>query len=152
MELFPLPPALVVGSEACPSQATPLCCSSKSPNVNSGAPLELTSPPAAPYTTLPKQLWRNTTKTHRQCPKKFIAALSVQALGLPHGALDVQGTHVLPVLLQQGHQEVDGQVDVVDEFVLRHLHVTHGHGQTEHLGTAQRGHAHAEAHSKNPRP
>lgn len=59
----------------------------------------------------------------------------VEALGFPHGALDVQSSHILPVLLQQGHQEVDGQVDVVDELILCHLHVTDSHSQTEHLGT-----------------
>lgn len=34
----------------------------------------------------------------------------VQAVGLAHGALDVQALHVLPVLLQQRHQEVDGHL------------------------------------------
>ena len=54
--------------------------------------------------------------------------------GLPYGALDIHGTHVLPVLLQQGHQEADDQVNFGDEFVLGHLHVTDSHSQTEHWG------------------
>lgn len=35
---------------------------------------------------------------------------SVQAVGLAHGGLDVEGLHVLPVLLKQGDQEVDGHL------------------------------------------
>lgn len=57
----------------------------------------------------------------------------VETLGLSHGALDVEGTDVLPVLLQQRHQEVNRQVDVVHQLFLRHLHVTHCHRQTQHL-------------------
>lgn len=57
----------------------------------------------------------------------------IKALGFAHGALDVQGTDVLPVFLQQRHQEVDCQVDVVNELVLRHLHVSDSYSQTEHL-------------------
>ena len=34
------------------------------------------------------------------------------ALDLAHGALDVEGLDVLPVLLEEGNEEVDGQVDV----------------------------------------
>lgn len=57
----------------------------------------------------------------------------VEALGFSHGALDVEGTHVLPVLFEQWHQEVDGQVDVVHQLIFCHLDVSDGHGQTEHL-------------------
>ncbi len=35
---------------------------------------------------------------------------SVQTVGLAHGRLDVEAAHVLPVLLQQRHQEVDGHL------------------------------------------
>ena len=35
-----------------------------------------------------------------------------QALGLAHGRLEVQGADVLPVLLQQRHQEVDAHLTV----------------------------------------
>ena len=41
--------------------------------------------------------------------------------------------HVLPVLLQQRHQEVHRQVDVLDELLLTHLHVAHGDAETEDL-------------------
>ena len=45
----------------------------------------------------------------------------------------MQTLHVLPVLLQQGHQEVHGQVDVLHELLLTHLHVTHGDAEAENL-------------------
>ena len=57
----------------------------------------------------------------------------IKTLGFAHCALNVEGTHVLPVLLQQRHKEVDSQVDVVNKLILRHLHVSHSHSQTEHL-------------------
>lgn len=55
----------------------------------------------------------------------------MKTLGFSHGALDVEGTYVLPVLLEQRDQEVDGQVDVVHQLLLCHLYVTHR--QTQHL-------------------
>ena len=57
----------------------------------------------------------------------------IQPLDLSHGGLDVEALHVLPVLLQQRHQEVHGQVDVLDKLLLTHLHVTHGDAEAEHL-------------------
>ena len=57
----------------------------------------------------------------------------VEALGFAHGALDVQGTHVLPILLQKRHQEVDSQVNIVDQLILCHLHMAHSNSQTKHL-------------------
>ena len=58
---------------------------------------------------------------------------SVQSLRLPHGALDVKTLDILPVLLQQRHQEVHGQMDVLDQLLLGHVHVTHGDTETQHL-------------------
>jgi len=57
----------------------------------------------------------------------------VDALGLTHGGLDVSRLEVLPVLLQQGHQEVDGQVDVLTKVFLVHLDVTDAGTQAQHL-------------------
>lgn len=57
----------------------------------------------------------------------------MEVLGLPHGALDIHSMCILPVL-QQGHEEADNQVNFGDEFVLRHLHATVSHSQTEHWG------------------
>jgi len=45
----------------------------------------------------------------------------------------VQGLDILPVLLQERHQEVHGQVDVLDELLLGHPDIADGHGQTENL-------------------
>ena len=45
----------------------------------------------------------------------------------------MQGLDVLPVLLQERHEEVHGQVDVLDELLLGHPDVADSHGQTEDL-------------------
>ena len=58
---------------------------------------------------------------------------SVKSLDRSHGRLDVQGLHVLPVLLQQGDEEVHGEMDVLDELLLSHPHVADSHGETENL-------------------
>ena len=58
---------------------------------------------------------------------------SVKSLNRSHGGLDVQGLHVLPVLLQQGDEEVHGEMDVLDELLLSHPDIADGHGQTEDL-------------------
>ena len=63
----------------------------------------------------------------------IISHYSVQPLDLAHGGLDVQALHVLPVLLQQRHQEVHRQVDILDELLLPHLHVAHGDAEAENL-------------------
>lgn len=57
----------------------------------------------------------------------------IEALGFSHGALDVQSPHVLPVLLQKRHEEVDSQVNVVHKLIFCHLNVSDGNSQTEHL-------------------
>ena len=58
---------------------------------------------------------------------------SVQPLDLSHGGLDVETLHVLPVLLQQGDEEVHGEMDVLDKIVLSHTHVPNSNRQAEHL-------------------
>ena len=45
----------------------------------------------------------------------------------------MEGLDVLPVFLQQGDEEVHGQVDVLGELLLRHGNVAHCHVETEHL-------------------
>jgi hypothetical protein len=52
---------------------------------------------------------------------------------LTHGRLQVQRLDVLPVLLQQRDEEVDGQHDVGNQLILSHLEVTDGNTQTEDL-------------------
>ena len=57
----------------------------------------------------------------------------VEALGGRHGSLDGQATDVLPALLQQGDQVVDGQHDVADQLFLVHADVSDGDTHAEHL-------------------
>ena len=45
----------------------------------------------------------------------------------------MEGLHVLPVLLQQGDEEVHGQVHVLSQLLLRHLHVADGNVKAEDL-------------------
>ena len=47
----------------------------------------------------------------------------VEPLRFAHGGLDVQTLDVLPVLLQQRHEEVHGEADVLHQLLLRHVHV-----------------------------
>ena len=47
----------------------------------------------------------------------------VKPLRFAHGGLDVQTLDVLPVLLQQRHEEVHGEADVLHQLLLRHVHV-----------------------------
>jgi hypothetical protein len=67
----------------------------------------------------------------------FISSLRtkslVDALNLAHSALDVERTNVLPALLQQGDQEVDGQVEVSLQLFRGHLNVTDGNTQAQNL-------------------
>jgi hypothetical protein len=54
-------------------------------------------------------------------------------LHLAHGRLDVQGLDVLPVLLEERHQEVDSNVDVGEKLLLGHLDVANSGVQAEGL-------------------
>ena len=45
----------------------------------------------------------------------------------------MEGLDVLPVLLQQGHQEVHGQVDVLSQLLLSHLDIANGNIQAQNL-------------------
>merc|ERR1719188_2229510 len=55
---------------------------------------------------------------HRKSPvlTSRIQCILVKSLDWTHGGLDVETLDVLPVLLQQGDQEVHGQVNVLDQF------------------------------------
>ena len=57
----------------------------------------------------------------------------VEPLDLAHGGLDVKRPHVLPVLLQKRDQEVHGQMDVLDQLLVRHADVSDGDGETKDL-------------------
>jgi len=53
--------------------------------------------------------------------------------GLAHGRLQMKRLHVLPVLLQQGDQEVDGQHGVGQKLIFGHLDVANGDTQAQDL-------------------
>ena len=57
----------------------------------------------------------------------------VQALGWRHGSLDGQGTHVLPALLQQRDEVVDGQHDVANQLIFGHANVANGSTHAQNL-------------------
>lgn len=54
-------------------------------------------------------------------------------MDLAHSALNVERTNVLPALLQQRDQEVDGQVEVSSQLFRSHLNVTDGDTQAQNL-------------------
>lgn len=57
----------------------------------------------------------------------------VQSDGFAHGGLDVERFDVLPVLLQERNQEVDGQHSVGNQLIFSHLNVTDGNTKTENF-------------------
>lgn len=57
----------------------------------------------------------------------------IETLGRRHGGLDGQASHVLPSLLQEGDEVVDGQHDVTDELILGHTDVADGDTHAENL-------------------
>lgn len=57
----------------------------------------------------------------------------VEAPRRRHGSLDGQATDVLPALLQQGDEVVDGQHDVADQLLRVHANVSDGNTHAEHL-------------------
>jgi len=57
----------------------------------------------------------------------------VDSVGLAHGTLDVKGTNVLPSLLQQGNEEVYGQLNVHQQVINRQSNVSNGNSKAEHL-------------------
>ena len=50
-----------------------------------------------------------------------------------HGSLDDKTSNVLPALLQQRNQVVDGKHDVGDELLLVHVDVSDGNTHAENL-------------------
>ena len=64
---------------------------------------------------------------------KEVTRSLIQAVDGPHSALDVDATNVLPVLLQQGDKEVDGELDVQDDFVKGQINVGNSDTQAQNL-------------------
>lgn len=50
-----------------------------------------------------------------------------------HGSLDDQASNVLPALLEEGDEVVDGKHDVTNELLLGHLDVADGDTHAEDL-------------------
>lgn len=57
----------------------------------------------------------------------------VEALGGRHGSLDDKATNVLPALLEEGDEVVDGEHQVGDELLLGHANVANGNTKAENL-------------------
>ena len=45
----------------------------------------------------------------------------------------MEGLDILPVLLQQRHEEVHGEMDVLSQLLLGHLNIANGNIQAENL-------------------
>ena len=56
-----------------------------------------------------------------------------EAEGGAHGGLEVEGLDVLPVLLEEGDEEVDGGLGVDEDLLLGLLDVADSDGEAEHL-------------------
>merc|ERR1740121_2082412 len=67
----------------------------------------------------------------RPCPLALHCS-AVDGEGLPHGALQMKSLDVVPILLEQRHEEVDGHQAVLPQFVWVHVHVAH---RDAHAGT-----------------
>lgn len=57
----------------------------------------------------------------------------VKALGGRHGSLDDKATNVLPALLEEGDEVVDGEHQVGDELLLGHADVANGNTKAKNL-------------------
>ena len=57
----------------------------------------------------------------------------IQPLRRAHAGLDGQAADVLPALLQQGHEVVDGQHDVGDQLILGHTDVSNSDTHAQDL-------------------
>jgi len=53
--------------------------------------------------------------------------------GRTHGGLQVEHANILPVLLQQGHEEVDAHLSVLEDLLLLHFTVANGHSHAQNL-------------------
>lgn len=56
-----------------------------------------------------------------------------ETLGLAHGGLEIKRLDVLPVLLKQRDQKVDGKHNVGNELIFSHLDVTNSDTQAKNL-------------------
>merc|ERR1719326_1556401 len=50
-----------------------------------------------------------------------------------HSGFNMKRSNVLPLFLQQGNQEIDGHVDVLDQLIVVHVDITDGDGQAQNF-------------------
>ena len=81
---------------------------------------------------------------HSQPPKKqgyppegfltqYPAKRLVKTLGGAHGSLEGEGANVLPALLEEGDEVVDGQHDVANKLLIGHVDVADSDTHAENL-------------------
>lgn len=73
------------------------------------------------------------TRTTQQASTRYQAIRLVQALGGGHGSLDGQASNVLPALLEEGDEVVDGKHDVGNELLSVHADVADGDTHAQNL-------------------
>ena len=78
-----------------------------------------------------KKLKESNRENPHQCAVQ--AERLVETVGRRHGSLDDKAAHVLPALLEQGDEVVDGKHDVGDELLLGHLDVADSDTHAENL-------------------
>lgn len=61
----------------------------------------------------------------------------IKALWRTHWWLDVQWTHILPMLFQKWDQEIDSQMNILCKFVCSHSHMSNGNTKAQNLQTNQ---------------
>ena len=57
----------------------------------------------------------------------------IEAVRLTHGGLEVSGLEVLPILLEEGDEEVDGEGGVLTDFFFLHVDVADAAAEAENL-------------------
>jgi hypothetical protein len=57
----------------------------------------------------------------------------VQTLGRAHGSLEGEGANVLPALLEEGDEVVDGQHDIANKLLIGHVDVADSDTHAENL-------------------
>ena len=78
-------------------------------------------------------MYAETVKVSEVMLYRVIARHLEEAVRRTHSGLDVQRLDVLPVLLQQGHQEVDSRLDVDEQLLFGHFNVTDGDSHAKNL-------------------
>lgn len=63
----------------------------------------------------------------------FQTANLIQTLWLSHGALEVESSYILPVLLKKRNQEVDSKVNICYKLILSHFNVANSHSKAQNL-------------------